>query len=152
MLLDCCGSQVWAQQMLERVPFPDAAYALDTADTIWAALEREDWLEAFRHHPAIGSKRGKKVQSATARSWSRGEQAVAQKADAATLKALADANRSYQARFGHIFLICATGKTSKEILENLQQRLPNDPRTELLVAAEEQRKITRLRLEKLLTS
>jgi OHCU decarboxylase len=77
---------------------------------------------------------------------------VAQKADAATLKALADANRSYRARFGHIFLICATGKTSKEILENLQQRLPNDPRTELLVAAEEQRKITRLRLEKLLTS
>jgi OHCU decarboxylase len=91
------------------------------------------------------------VQSAKARSWSQGEQAVAQKTDAATRKALADANRSYQARFGHIFLICATGKTSKEILTTLQQRLPNDPRTELLVTAEEQRKITRLRLEKLLT-
>lgn len=152
MLLDCCGSQVWAQRMLERMPFPDAAYALDTADKIWTALEREDWLEAFRHHPAIGAKRGKKVQSAKARSWSRGEQAVAQKADAATRKALADANRSYQTRFGHIFLICATGKTSEEILGNLQQRLSNDPRTELLVAAEEQRKITRLRLEKLFTS
>jgi allantoicase len=152
MLLDCCGSQTWAQQMLERMPFPDVAHALDTADTIWAALEREHWLEAFRHHPAIGAKRGKKAQSEKARRWSRGEQAAAQKADAGTRKALADANRSYQARFGHVFLICATGRSSKEILENLQQRLSNDPRTELLVAAEEQRKITRLRLEKLFTS
>ncbi len=77
---------------------------------------------------------------------------MAQKADAATLTALADANRSYQVRFGHIFLICATGKSSKEILKSLQQRLSNDPETELRIAAEQQRKITRLRLEKLLTS
>jgi allantoicase len=152
MLLDCCGSQQWVEKMLKHMPFPDSAYVLDTADKTWAALGREAWLEAFRHHPAIGAKRGKKVQSAAARRWSKGEQAVAQKADAATLTALADANRSYQARFGHIFLICATGKTSKEILESLRQRLSNDPETELRIAAEEQRKITRLRLEKLFTS
>ena len=67
------------------------------------------------------------------------------------MTALAEANRSYQERFGHLFVICATGKTSKEILESLQQRLSNDPETELRIAAEEQRKITRLRLEKLFT-
>jgi allantoicase len=152
MLLDCCGSPDWAHQMLAHRPFLDTASALDTSDKISAALDRENWLQAFRHHPAIGAKRGKKEQSATARHWSKGEQAVAQQADTATLKALADANQSYQARFGHIFLICATGKTSKEILNSLQQRLTNDPETELRIAAEQQRKITRLRLEKLFTS
>jgi OHCU decarboxylase len=76
---------------------------------------------------------------------------VAQKAERATLSALAEANKQYRARFGHVFLICATGKTSNEILESLRQRLPNDPETELSIAAEEQRKITRLRLEKLFT-
>lgn len=151
MLLDCCGSQEWAEKMLKHMPFPDSAYVLDSADKIWAALGRQAWLEAFRHHPAIGAKRGNKIQSAAARRWSEREQAMAQKADAATLTALADANRSYQERFGHTFLICATGKTSKEILKSLQHRLSNDPETELRVAAEEQRKIMRLRLEKLFT-
>jgi allantoicase len=152
MLLDCCGSQAWVEQMLKHRPFVDAACLLDSADRVWARLDRRDWLEAFRHHPAIGAKRGKKVQSATARHWSKGEQSVAQKAGPATLAALAEANEQYRARFGHVFLICAAGKTSKEILTNLRQRLPNDPETELRIAAEEQRKIARLRLEKLFTS
>jgi allantoicase len=151
MLLDCCGSQAWVEQMLRHRPFLDAAYLVDSADKVWARLDRQDWREAFRHHPAIGAKRGKKVQSATARHWSKGEQSVAQKAEPATLSALAEANKQYHARFGHVFLICATGKTSNEILESLRQRLPNDPETELYIAAEEQRKITRLRLEKLFT-
>jgi OHCU decarboxylase len=138
--------------MLSRVPFPDTASVLDAADQVCAALSRDDWLEAFRHHPAIGSKRGKKVQSTTARRWSKSEQSVAQQADAATLSELAKANEEYRAKFGHVFLICASGKTSEEILNNLRWRLPNNPEQELRVAAEEQRKITRLRLEKLLTS
>jgi OHCU decarboxylase len=152
MLLDCCGSQAWVEHMLNRVPFPNTASLLDTADEVWAALTRDDWLEAFRHHPAIGARRGKKVQSTTARRWSKSEQSVAQEADAATLSELAKANEEYRAKFGHVFLICATGKTSEEILSNLRWRLPNDPEQELRVAAEEQRKITRLRLEKLFTS
>jgi allantoicase len=152
MLLDCCGSQAWVEQMLKYMPFPDTAKALDTADQVWAELGREDWLEAFRHHPAIGAKRGKKVQSATARRWSKGEQATAQAADSATLLELAEANEKYRAKFGHVFLICAIGKSSTEILKNLLWRLPNDPEQELRIAAEEQRKITRLRLEKLFAS
>jgi allantoicase len=151
-LLDCCGSHAWAEQMLAHMPFPDVAYALDTADKVWAAINHDDWIEAFRHHPAIGAKHRTKVQSATARRWSGEEQATAQKANAAIQSALVDANRSYQARFGHIFLICATGKTSDEILNTLQERMSNDPETELAIAAEEQHKITRLRLERILTS
>src|SRR5277367_673315 len=152
MLLDCCGSQAWAEQMLKHMPFPDTANALDTADEVWAELGREDWLEAFQHHPAIGAKHGTKVQSATARRWSKGEQAMAQAADSATLLELAEANDKYRAKFGHVFLICAAGKSSTEILKNLLWRLPNDPEQELRIAAEEQRKITRLRLEKLFAS
>jgi allantoicase len=149
-LLDCCGARNWAKQMLAMRPFPDLGYALDTADKLWAGLQREDWLEAFRHHPAIGEKRVKAKQSASARRWSVGEQSAAQKAAPQMLTALDVANRKYAQKFGHVFLICATGKSGEEILKNLHGRMPNDPEAELRIAAEEQRKITRLRLEKLL--
>jgi allantoicase len=151
-LLDCCGSQKWAEQMLKHMPFPDLAYVLDTADKTWAALSPTDWVEAFHHHPPIGAKRAEKAQSAKAKKWSKGEQSVAQTAAPQTLAALAKVNQEYQKRFGHVFLICATGKASEEILASLQQRLANDSDVELRIAAEEQRKITRLRLEKLLAS
>jgi allantoicase len=154
MLLDCCGSRAWADEMLKHLPYPDAAYALDTADKIWASLEHQDWLEAFQHHPAIGAKRANSQQSATARRWSKGEQSTAQQKQTSpqTMAALVEANSAYSERFGHVFLICATGKTSDEILKHLRQRLSNDPKTELRIAAEEQRKITRLRLEKVFSS
>jgi allantoicase len=149
-LLDCCGSKKWTARMLKQRPFPSVDRLLAAADETWAELERKDWLEAFRHHPAIGSRRPKQKQSAASRRWSAREQSVAQKAPPETLERLAAANQAYQAAFGHVFLICAAGKTGEEILENLQQRLSNAPDLELRVAAEEQRKITRLRLEKLL--
>jgi len=149
-LLDCCGAQKWAEKMLSMRPFPDMGYVLDTTDKVWAGLQREDWLEAFGHHPAIGEKQAKAKQSAAARRWSAGEQSVAQKGSPETLAALAAANREYQTKFGYVFLICATGKSSEEILRNLHERMSNDPEAELRIAAEEQRKITRLRLEKLL--
>jgi allantoicase len=149
-LLDCCGARGWAKQMLAMRPFHDLGTVLDAADKVWTRLEREDWLEAFRHHPAIGEKQAKAKQSAAARRWSAGEQSAAQKAPPEELEALAAANREYREKFGHVFLICATGKSSDEILKNLHERMLNDPEAELRVAAEEQRKITRLRLEKLL--
>ena len=138
--------------MLRQLPFTDLARMLQAADTAFAPLAPEDWREAFRHHPAIGEKRAKKDQSATSRRWSAGEQSVAQKAAPGVLAELAAANQAYQLKFGHVFLICATGKSSEEILDSLQRRLTNDPETELRIASEEQRKITRLRLEKLLAS
>jgi len=149
-LLDCCGSKKWAQQLAARRPFVVETELFDAADKTWSALTPADWLEAFLHHPPIGETRAKARQSATASRWSAKEQSLAQKAAPEVLEALAAQNRAYVEKFGYVFLICATGKSSEEILDALRQRLSNDSDTELRVAAEEQRKITRLRLEKLL--
>jgi allantoicase len=151
-LLDCCGSVAWADQMISKRPFVDNANLFESADKIWTHLDQKEWLRAIRHHPPIGSKRGKSKQSGTARNWSAGEQSVAQKSSPETLAVLAAANQAYQATFGYVFLICATGKSADEILQSLQQRLANNPETELRVAAEEMRKIMRLRLEKLVNT
>jgi len=153
-LLDCCGSKKWADEVLRQMPYASAAHVFDVADKTWAALGHKDWLEAFRHHPPIGGKAAKASakQSARAAKWAEGEQSAAQKGTTETLAMLAAANRAYEAAFGRVFLICATGQSSEEVLQSLRQRLSNDPEIELRVAAEEQRKITRLRLEKLLAS
>ena len=138
--------------MAARRPFASEAGLFEVADQTWSALAREDWLEAFLHHPPIGGTQAKIKQSAVASRWSAKEQSSAQKSTPEVLQALAAQNHAYSEKFGYVFLICATGKSSEEILSTVRQRLPNDPDTELRVAAEEQRKITRLRLEKLLES
>jgi allantoicase len=150
--LDCCGSRNWAGQMAAQRPFANDAKLFTAADQIWSELPPKDWLEAFQHHPPIGGKRSKARQSAAASRWSTKEQSTAQAAPREVLEALATENRAYAEKFGYVFLICATGKTSEEILHALRQRMPNNPETEMRLAAEEQRKITRLRLEKLLAS
>jgi allantoicase len=149
-LLDCCGSKKWAQQMAALRPFAGESELFEAADKTWSTLAREEWLEAFLHHPPIGETRASAKQSATASRWSAKEQSSTQKAAPEVLEALAAQNRAYAERFGYVFLICATGKSSDQILNSLRQRLPNDPDSELRIAAEEQRRITRLRLEKLL--
>jgi OHCU decarboxylase len=83
------------------------------------------------------------------RGWTSNEQSGTRSASKETMSALARANQDYEQKFGHIYLVCATGRSADEMLENLRQRMNNDPATELRVAAEEQRKITALRLEKL---
>jgi allantoicase len=147
-LRSCCCCVTWAEQVARARPFRDAQHLLETADLIWSSLGKERWLEAFRAHPRIGEHKAEAGQSAEARKWSEQEQSTAAQAGAWAKAALLEANRAYEARFGHIFLICATGKSGEEILAGLQQRMNNDPETELRIAAEEQRKVTRLRLEK----
>jgi allantoicase len=151
-LLNCCGSITWADQMISRRPFAEDAKLFASADEIWTRLDRSEWLRAIRHHPPIGGRRGNSKQSGTARKWSAGEQSAAQTSPPEALAVLHAANQAYHATFGYVFLICATGKSGDEILQSLRQRLANDPETELRVAAEEMRKIIRLRLEKLLDS
>lgn len=151
-LLDCCGSKEWVKKMLERRPFGDAGELFRAADEIWERLKRKDWLEAFRHHPRIGEMKAAHKQSKKAGAWSAKEQAGVAAAPGDTKAALAAANRRYQTAFGFIYIVCASGKTPEEILKNLEQRLGNDRETELRVAAGEQRKITRMRLEKLIAS
>jgi len=151
-LYDCCGSKKWVEQVLARRPFANESALLDSAEEVFEELGRKDWLTIFRSHPAIGGAQSKAKQTTTARDWSAGEQALAQKGSADTLAVLGAANEAYEATFGHVFLICATGKSSEQILQSLQERLGHDAETEMRIADEEQRKITRLRLEKLLRS
>lgn len=148
--LKCCGSTHWARRMSDARPFSNASELAAKADEIWSKLDEEDWLEAFRAHPKIGEKKAAATQSAQAQQWSAQEQSESQKTAAETKAALADGNREYEQRFGFIFIICASGKSAEEILAALNARFDNDPPAELRVAAEEQRKITQLRLQKLL--
>jgi OHCU decarboxylase len=140
-------------------PFADATAMAEAADRIGSALEAADWLEAFAAHPKIGAggaggsgKAGQAGQAGQAgrEDWSEREQAGVALAADATLRRLADANRDYEARFGYIFIVCATGKSAAEMLALLEHRLRHDAGDELAIAAEEQRNITRIRLMKLL--
>jgi len=147
---NCCGSSRWVRAMVDALPFASVPQLFQKAEKLFESLTREDWLEAFRHHPRIGEKKAAEAQSGQAQSWSAQEQAGVERAASSALAALAEVNRAYEARFGYICLACATGKTSDEMLALLRARLHNDPEKELPIAAAEQQKITRLRLEKLL--
>lgn len=149
-LLKCCGSTHWAEGVAARRPFASAEELEDEADRVWWGLPPHDWLEAFRAHPKIGERKASAEVSAEARAWSEREQAGAAGAAGETRAALAEGNRAYEEKFGFIFIVCAAGKSAAEMLAALEARLPNGRETELRVAAEEQRKITRLRLRKLL--
>ncbi len=110
-----------------------------------------DWLEAFAAHPRIGDVDALRAKFAATAAWASGEQAGVAGASESTLRALAEGNRDYEAKFGHIFIVCATGKTADEMLGLLRERLANEPDAELAVAAAEQAKITAIRLRKLLS-
>lgn len=148
--LDCCGSHRWARMMVEARPFADVAALLEHAKQIWQSLEPQDWLEAFAAHPKIGERKAAPKQPAQSAQWSHAEQSGTRNATDSTLDALAEANRLYEEKFGYIFIICATGKSAEEMLDICRRRLNNDAETELRIAAEEQRKITEIRLKKLL--
>ena len=151
-LLKCCGSRAWAEKLAAQRPFGETAELLRAADEVWWSLGTQDWLEAFAAHPKIGGRHAEREQSAQAQKWSEQEQSGARDAEGSTLDELAEANRAYAEKFGHIFIVCATGKTAAEMLVLLRARLSNDAATELRNAAGEQRRITHLRLEKLLTT
>ena len=149
-LMKCCGSSAWAREVVAARPFSSMYEVLAAADRIWWSLGAADWLEAFSHHPQIGGKSAERAQSGEASRWSQEEQSGTRDADAETREALAWANRAYLQKFGYIFIVCATGKSAAEMLALCEQRLQNDRETELRIAAEEQRRITHLRLRKLL--
>ncbi len=149
-LRNCCGANHWAHAMAVARPFTDAAQLHAAAEKCFETLTREDWLESFRAHPRIGEKKTAASAESPGAGWSEQEQAGARGADASTQAALAEANRAYEARFRHIFIVCATGKSPAEMLAACKQRLANDPEEEIGLAAAEQRRITQLRLEKFL--
>ena len=149
-LARCCGAQRWVHRMLTGRPFADDDSVLAAADHAWSTMERADILEAFSHHPRIGADLASlRAKYASTAGWSLDEQRAALTASESTLLRLAEGNRAYEARFGHIFIVCATGKSADEMLSLLEARLGNPPEQELAIAAAEQHKITRLRLAKL---
>lgn len=150
-LVACCGSSRWVDGMVAQRPFETLDDVLDAADDVWWLLGPADWREAFAHHPRIGERVSAASQSAQASTWSAGEQSAVAGADDGVRAEIARVNRDYEHRFGFIYIVCASGKTPEELLEIARTRLVHDADTELRIAAEEQRKITRLRLEKLLT-
>lgn len=148
--LGCCGSRKWARQMTAARPFADFAELLKRAEEIWRNLEAEDWLEAFAAHPKIGERKASAQQTTQSAKWSQSEQSGVASAADSLLSELAEANRLYEEKFGYIFIVCATGKSAEEMLALCHERLKNDSQAELRAAAEEQRKITEIRLRKLL--
>jgi 2-oxo-4-hydroxy-4-carboxy-5-ureidoimidazoline decarboxylase len=147
-ILPCCGSRAWASGMASSRPAQDIATLLATSDRIWRDLTATDWLEAFQSHPRIGETGRPSEASARSLGWSAQEQSHAAGSADSLKQALAQGNREYEQRFHRIFIICATGKSTEEILANLRKRLNNDEATELREAVEQQRQIAQIRLRK----
>lgn len=147
-ILPCCGSTTWARGMVARRPIPSEMDLLAACDEVCQSLTGRDWNEAFLSHPRIGESRAAGQSTSRSQAWSGKEQGTIAIALEHVKLALAAANCKYEERFGRIFIVCATGKSGPEILETLRRRLRNDDVTEFREAAEEQRKIARLRLRK----
>jgi len=150
----CCGSRAWVRAMADaRKKSPSSFASLGALKKVaadhWNALAAADWDEAFKAHPRIGEKKAEGPQSKVAHGWSTREQSKVSEASQAVLDELRATNHAYEERFGRIYIVCATGKTAEEMLAIAKERMQNDPDTELRRAADEQRKITELRLEKL---
>lgn len=151
-LFKCCGSTAWAKQLTEQRPFASIEDLVFKSDRVWANATKEDGLEAFTHHPKIGDVKSLEKKFASTKAWAGGEQAGVNVANQSVLKELAKGNNDYENKFGFIFIVCATGKSAEEMLSLLNERIGNDLETELKIAMNEQNKITKIRLEKLLHS
>ncbi|EPS71047.1 5-hydroxyisourate hydrolase, partial [Genlisea aurea] len=149
--LQCSGSAKFAREMAISGPFSSYQEALDAARDIWFnKIDVSGWLEAFAAHPPIGSS---SLPSPSSARWSKGEQSIAlATATDHTLQELYDWNARYEQKFGFIFLIFASGRSSPEILAELKKRYPNRPLVEFENAAKEEMKIMELRLSKLLSA
>jgi 2-oxo-4-hydroxy-4-carboxy-5-ureidoimidazoline decarboxylase len=143
-LYACFASRRWSHQVAAGWPYADQAALLDAAERAWTDLGPSDWAEALQGHPRIGEGGG------SAPVASEREQRAVRGSSPDVLERLAQENRRYEARFGHIFLISAARKSADEILAALQERMENEPETEAQVAAAEHRKIARTRLEALI--
>jgi 5-hydroxyisourate hydrolase/2-oxo-4-hydroxy-4-carboxy-5-ureidoimidazoline decarboxylase len=144
-LFACCGSQEWSKAVLQAFPFSSEPELVKVSTEIWyQQCNEKDWLEAFSHHPKIGD-----LQSLTEKFAGKEQAAVASATKEIIIK-LAEANHLYEAKFGFIFIVCATGKSAQEMLDLLSDRLQNSRAEELAIAMGEQQKITIIRFRKML--
>ena len=150
LLRQCCTAEAWITALVAQRPFVDEAALRGAADSVWAGLGEADYLQAFDGHPKIGDVSSLKAKYADTKQLAAGEQSSVEQASDEVIAELAEGNQRYEEKFGFIFIVCATGKSAREMLELLKARLPNSREEELANAAEEQRKIFHIRLEKLL--
>jgi len=150
-LRHCCGSSAWINQMIRLMPFASIDDLLSKADKAWGTTNEQDWLEAFSHHPKIGDLKNLEQKFASTKKFAQGEQSSVNTAGKETLEQLVEGNSLYEKKFGFIFIVFATGKSAEEMLQLLNQRINNNRNTELKIASGEQQKITKLRLQKLLS-
>lgn len=146
----CCTCESWIKRMVAGRPYNSLDSVLKAADVNWRGLDESDYLEAFEGHPMIGDIQSLAMKYADTRTFAYDEQSRVTTANQEILQALATANAEYQARFGFVFIVCATDKSAGEILAILQARLRNTRDMEIQNAGQEQGKITRIRLERLL--
>lgn len=146
----CCACETWIHRMVCGRPYTSRDEVLKAADLNWRWLDDSDYLQAFEGHPMIGDFHSLQTRYADTRILASDEQSRVHSANHETLEALVAANAEYKARFGFVFIVCATGKSAEEILTLLHVRLGKTKDEELRHAAQEQCKITRIRLEKLL--
>lgn len=150
--MQCCTSTMWANEMVHTMPFSNESQLINAANKCWENLAEDDYLEAFEGHPKIGDVNSLRAKYANTKALASGEQCSVNEASDEILQALAKGNDTYEHKFGFIFIVCATGKSAAQMLQLLEDRLPNSKADELMNAAEEQRKIFQIRITKMLES
>lgn len=151
-VLPCCGSHAWARGLAARRPLDTLPELLAASDASWWSLSEADWNQAFESHPRIGERTARGTATGASLAWSAGEQGTALLNEDEAKAKLAAGNGAYETKFGRIFIVCATGKTAHEMLAILDRRMRNTPDAELQAAAEQQREITHIRLQKWLAA
>jgi len=146
----CCGAKKWVIEMTAARPFKTDEDIMLRTEQIWNSLDVSDWLEAFKHHPKIGDIKSLREKYSSTKQFAEKEQSGINKASPEIIEDLSRLNAEYEKKFGYIFIVCATGKSADEMLSMIKRRITNDPQTEIRIAMEEQNKITKIRLEKLL--
>ena len=132
-------------------PMDDLVELLEDAEEQWFLCSEEDWREAFSNHPKIGDRDSLSKKFATTAEWESNEQSGVNNASGEVMANLHKLNLDYEKKFGYIFIVNATGKDAGEMLSLLEERLSNTPEAEMDIAADEQNKITSIRLQKLIT-
>ncbi len=149
-LKQCCNAKKWYTSLANEFPFRNKESLLETSDKIWEDCDESDWMQAFEAHPRIGDVETLAKKFANTKEWAGNEQSGMDSANNKVIELLAEKNDAYFNKFGFIFIVFATGKSAQEMLDILEERLPNNRQDELKIAAQEQHKITTLRIEKLL--
>ncbi len=148
--MQCNTSEKWCESMEKNRPYTDYQSILNSADEYWGKSTDKDLLQAFEGHPEIGDVSTLREKYRNTEKLAGHEQSGVNTATENTLQSLSQGNKEYKEKFGFIFIVCASGKSAGEMLTLLLARLPNSRKEELKNAAKEQRKITHVRLEKLL--